>query len=373
MYANVVRNLLYPLDLMRSGELARRRYFRELISTQYLSRDDMAALQLRRVQALVTHAWHTCPFYRRVLDKAGVIPSDIRTLADMKHIPVLAKRDIQESRDEMASSAVNRSSLQPNQTGGSTGEPVSFFVTRDGYARRAAATLRHNGWAGWQIGNKVAALWGAPQDRAANTPKQWIRNKLIDRMLLLDTANLSPEVFRSFDRQLKTFRPDHILAYAKSMALFCEFLQRERITPFQPRSIVTSAEMLSDRDRQLIEATFGCRVYNRYGCREVSVIASDCEHHTGMHVCAEHLLVEIEPWDGLPAGPGNSGRVLITDLTNYGMPLIRYRIGDIATMDDRTCPCGRGLPLLTDISGRITDFLVVQTAGWYQGSSSRLT
>ena len=115
--------------------------------------------------------------------------------------------------------------------------------------------------------------------------------------------------------------------------------------------------MLEDDDRRLLEQVFGCPVFNRYGCREVSVVASECAAHAGLHVMAEGLYVEIETPHG-PAAPGRDGRVLVTDLLNHAMPLIRYRIGDMAAWAAGDCPCGRGLPRLERVAGRVTDFLV---------------
>lgn len=120
---------------------------------------------------------------------------------------------------------------------------------------------------------------------------------------------------------------------------------------------MTSAEVLEPADRQLIEEVFGCPVFNRYGCREVGVIASECPAHQGLHIAAEGLLVEIVQGND-PVRPGESGAILVTDLLNLGMPLIRYRIGDMGTWEEGQCPCGRGLPRLREVSGRVTDFLV---------------
>src|SRR5262249_37736012 len=121
--------------------------------------------------------------------------------------------------------------------------------------------------------------------------------------------------------------------------------------------IVTSAEVLTEADRTLVEQTFGCPVFNRYGSREVSVIATECECRTGLHVMAEGLLVEVVRGEA-HARPGELGAILVTDLLNYGMPMIRYHIGDTGSWADGACPCGRGLPRLASVAGRVSDFVV---------------
>src|SRR5262249_55637025 len=127
--------------------------------------------------------------------------------------------------------------------------------------------------------------------------------------------------------------------------------------PYRPRAMITSAEVLTPDERDLLEEVFCCPVFNRYGCREVGVIASECPAHRGMHVMAEGLYLEIER-DGRPAAPGGPGCLLLTDPLNLAMPLIRYRVGDVGSWDEGPCPCGRGLPRLKEVAGRVTDFLV---------------
>jgi phenylacetate-CoA ligase len=134
--------------------------------------------------------------------------------------------------------------------------------------------------------------------------------------------------------------------------------------------MIVSAEMLLPGKRELIEGTFGGKVFNRYGCREVSVIASECEFHEGLHVSADTLLVEVEPGPNLPPG---MGRVLVTDLLNRSMPLIRYEIGDLASLRTTTgCACGRSLPLIGEIQGRTSDFLRLPNGRMIAGPSLAL-
>jgi phenylacetate-CoA ligase len=287
-----------------------------------------------------------------------VTPGAIRNLADLAALPILEKQDIQEQRDSMVTRDWPASDLVPNQTGGSSGTPLSFFVHRDRLHSRAAATLRHNRWAGWNLGDRVALLWGAPRDRPAGSRKDCLRNLLLDRRLFLDAGHLTEARLATFAAALERFRPKVILAYAGAAALFARYLRARGGAVYRPRSIITSAEVLEPGDRQLIEDTFGCPVFNRYGCREVSVIASECDHHTGLHTMAEGLVVEIVNAQGQPVRHGDVGSIVITDLLNRAMPLIRYRIGDLGAWDKGPCPCGRSMPRLRTVAGRVTDFLV---------------
>ena len=140
-----------------------------------------------------------------------------------------------------------------------------------------------------------------------------LRSRFVDRQLFLDTGCVTEEKMLAFHAQLQRFRPRVIVAYARAAALFAKFLQANGLRGYQPTSLVTSAEVLEPEDRKRLEEVFGCPVFNRYGCREVSVIASECEAHDGLHTMAEGLLVEVVRGDR-PAAPGETGALLITDL-----------------------------------------------------------
>ena len=194
-------------------------------------------------------------------------------------------------------------------------------------------------------------------DRPADSWRARLRGALLREPLWLDTANLTEASLAEFYTALLRWRPRFIQAYARSAVLFARYLQARGLTPHRPHGIVTSAEVLEEDERRLLEDVFGCPVFNRYGCREVSVIASECSAHSGLHIMAEGLYVEIETPAG-PAAPGEMGAILVTDLLNRAMPLIRYRIGDLGAWAKGTCLCGRGLPRLERVAGRVTDFLV---------------
>jgi phenylacetate-CoA ligase len=366
LYQRLVRHVFTPLTLWHSGDLAQLRYLREFERTQWLPADELRRLQLARLRALLIHAYNRCPFYRQRLDQAGLAPHDVNRLEDLRVLPPLEKREIQENRERMVARDWPRADLLANQTGGSTGAPVPFFLSGDRKCSRAAATTRHNRWAGWEIGDKVAVIWGASRDRPLTGWRSRLRDALLRRPLWLDTARLTPEGMQEFHAALLRYRPRIIQAYARSAVLFARYLRARGLQPHRPHSLVTSAEVLEADDRRLLEETFGCPVFNRYGCREVSVVASECPAHTGLHTMAEGLFIEIEGRHG-PAAPGEIGRILVTDLLNYAMPLVRYRIGDLGAWAEGNCPCGRGLPRLRNVAGRVTDFLVAQDGSLVSG------
>jgi phenylacetate-CoA ligase len=150
LYSAVVRNVLSPLTLLRRGELRQLRWQREFDRTQFLSSDELRDLQWRRMRALLNHAYDRCAYYRRRFDEAGVTPADLRCLDDVRALPVLEKRDVQQHGADMVADGWPAADLIRNQTGGSTGTPITFYLCKDRKCSRAAATLRHNAWAGWR-------------------------------------------------------------------------------------------------------------------------------------------------------------------------------------------------------------------------------
>ncbi len=298
------------------------------------------------------------PFYRERIEAAG-LQGGIQSLDDLKRLPVTTKRDIQNAGSAMWSEGFPEEKRVRNQTGGSTGSPLQFYVDAERFDSRMASTWRHNRWAGFEPGDWCAQLWGARLDQIASEGLwDFCRNRLVYRTLQLNTSSVSEEDFAAYVDKVRRFRPTAMIAYAQAAVAFCRYLKANQISDIRFESIITTAEVLLPEHRQLIEQATGGTVFNRYGCREVSVIASECQFHTGLHVNAEALYVEIVPADGDANG---SGRILITDLLNRSMPLIRYEIGDVGRWaEEQACPCGRGLPLLAEINGRTTDFLVLK-------------
>jgi phenylacetate-CoA ligase len=353
--ALLIRKALFPAWIAknRSKRLA---YLEDLERSQYLRADILRELQWTRFKAMLDHAYAQCPFYRRKYVAAHVHPDDITTPEQISWLPWLTKEEIQESLDGLIAQDARRRPLRRDMTGGSTGSPMVFYYDEDRLDSRAAATLRHNKWTGWNIGEKIALLWGAPRDvAAAPSTKDRVRDWILDRRVIMDASTIDEERMIGFCRVLERQQPRFVLAYANTLALFARFVRDTGRRPFRPRAIICSGEVLTEDSRTLIESTFGCRVFNRYGSREFAVIASECDAHQGLHVNAENLLVEIAG-DGVDRG--GPGEIVITDLKNSAMPMIRYRTKDVGVLKAHACTCGRGLPLLDLQGGRTTDFLI---------------
>jgi len=344
-----IRHFFYDFYSRRDGVVVKP-ILKELLSSQYWSEERLRENQLARLTALLKYCYENNDFYRSRFDASGFHPEDFRDFADLKKIPVLTKDDIRRAGDGLFSRNFSRENTMHKRTGGSTGVPVHNYFDYTAAAVKKAATMRHNGWAGLIPGARLAAVWG---DTEKKLPwKVRLRNALTERAFYLDTLKFDEPHILTFIGQIRKYRPEVIMGHAHSVYRLAEFCRENKIGDIRFNGIITTAMVLSTAERQVIEAVFESPVFNRYGCEELSIISSECEAHSGMHIFAEGLYVELDgPDQGLPRP------LIITDLENRAMPMIRYEIGDYGILEPGPCSCGRGLPRFREISGRTADFL----------------
>jgi phenylacetate-CoA ligase len=353
-YESLFRRVLYPA--YESG-LRRRRtlaHLHEYERDQWRSADELQALQWRKLQALIAHCWERVPFYRQWWGGAGVAsPADIRDRADYARLPVLTKPVIREHADAMIAPE-HRNALYFKTTGGSTGEPLRFGYTRESYERRVAVMFRGYGWSGAHLGQRTAYLWGAPVAAPAGFAlfKDRLYHAAFNRRML-NAFDMDEKRMAEYADALDRFRPETIVSYVGPIVELAQWIERNGRRPHRPQRILGAAEALHPHQRELLERVFGAPAYDTYGCREFMLIAAECEHRDGLHLNSDHLHVEFA------AGPDAAGPsdLIVTDLHNFGMPLMRYVNGDLGTPGAASCACGRGLPKLAKVDGRKLDAL----------------
>ena len=355
LLAPLIKNIIAPLWWLRDGDM-RFSYLKNLEKSQWLTLVELQTQQLTKLKKLLIHAHNTVPYYTEIFKLAGFDPNTISSLGDLARLPILSKSAIIDHKDRLISSDFNKQDMTPACTGGSTGTQLHFYIDEESNRMKNACAWRHNRWAGWDIGTRVAAVWGNPKQ--PSTLKTKLRAALLARYAYLDTMRMTNDSMSAFAHKLKHWMPCVLYGHAHSIYLLAEFLKDAKLRVPTPRGIVVTSMMLIPQERQVIEQVLGCKVTNRYGCEEVSLIASECAEHNGMHLNLDHLVVEFIKEDGLAARPGEDGRIVVTDLTNFGMPFIRYAVGDVGVPSARICPCGRGLPLMERLSGRMADFLI---------------
>lgn len=350
-----------------------RHYYRELRESQWLDPQKMRELQEQKLARLVHQAYYHSAWYRRLFDEHGIKPESIRTLEDLQRLPLLSKDQVRRNLHfSLLSDNHDKRRILRVNTSGSTGEPFMFYADQHQLEIRWASTLRCLEWTGYQFGDRQVRLW---HQTLGMSRTQVLRERLdawFNRRVFVPAYRMSATEIEKLIAVLESHDPVLIDGYAESFNLIGRYLRehsgRQLKLP-SLKGIVSSAQALPEESRQIIESSFGCPVYDKYGSREFSGIAYECEHRTGHHVNAESYIVEILK-DGRPALPGEIGEVVITDLNNYCVPLIRYRVGDLARALDPavTCPCGRGLPLIGEIEGRIQAIIVGTNGNFLPGT-----
>lgn len=348
LYETAFRRVLYPAyesGLRRRGTL---RYLAQYERDQWLSTDEIMALQWRKLERLLDYCWTRIPYYRDRWTGLGIERGDIRSHEDYARLPVLDKTEIRANEARLRP----RDPAQPilfKATSGSTGEPLRIGYTRESYERRIAVMYRGYGWSGGHLGRRTLYLWGQP-----SSGPDW-KERMYQAALQRCTLNafaMTDERLGEYAAAIDRYQPRVIVSYVAPIVRIARWLLENGRRPHRPDVILSAAEALHEGERALVEQAFGCPMQNTYGCREVMLIAAECPHRGGLHANADHLVVEL-----VGGGGDEASDLVITDLHNYGMPLLRYANGDMARAGGTRCACGRGLPKLAGIEGRRLDIL----------------
>ncbi len=333
------------------------RYLRE---TERWSADALHDLQAGLLRRLLRHAWRHTAYYRAVMDERGIGPESIGSVADLAQMPLLDRATLRSSFDARTS-IVPPLPVITKTTSGSSGQPVVVQYNAESRHWRDATRWRGYGWGGYEIGMRAFHYWGFVANANATW---WARKKsevdhALKRDLYVDCTPRGDADLRVVVEELRRFSPHAIVAYASGAGALARFINRHGLRTWKDIPVLTGAERLFAGDREEIERAFG-PAFETYGCREVMLMASECEAHDGLHTSMENLIVEVlvrgENGSVRAARPGESGEVAITDLHNLASPLIRYVNGDVAVAGELTrCVCGRGLTKLRQIEGRTTE------------------
>jgi phenylacetate-CoA ligase len=298
------------------------------------------------------------PYYTDLFRSVAFDPAGLRGLTDLQAIPLLTKDIIRANTAAMK--ARDARGLQLSNTGGSTGEPLMFFVDKARLSHYVAAKWRATRWWGVDVGDPEIVVWGSPIELGAQDWLRCLRDVFL-RSSLLPAFGLSESNLDAFIAQIRARRPAMLFGYPSVLAYIARHAETrgESLNDIGIRAAFVTSERLYPEQRDQIMRTFGCRVANSYGGRDSGLIAHECPQG-GMHITAEDIIVEIVDAEGTPVPCGTSGEIVVTNMAGTGFPFIRYRTGDVGILDDRTCACGRGLPLIREIQGRTTDFVVAQ-------------
>ena len=364
IYTRLTASLLFPLQERLKGHstVAVRR---GLEASQWLSPEELARLQLERLNALLADVGEHVPYYRELFAKLGLPAIGLQSLDQLQALPFLNKELIRRHTEELKSQTAR--GLARFNTGGSSGEPLIFYIGKHRVSHDVAAKWRATRWWGVDIGDPEMVVWGSPIELGSQDRVRWIRDQLF-RTELLPAFEMSKTKLDGFIESIRRKRPRMLFGYPSALSVIAKHARERgvRMDDLGIKVAFVTSERLYDEQRQVISEVFACPVANGYGGRDAGFIAHECPSG-GMHLTAEDVIVELVDAAGKPVPAGQPGEIVVTHLATGDFPFIRYRTGDVAVMDDRVCACGRGLPMLKEIQGRTTDFVLTHDGAVMHG------
>lgn len=346
----------YALDY-RSGNAGRYRAAKEVAATMQLSREELTGLQLERLRAIVDYAYTNSPWYKTKFDAVGFKPGDLKRFEDIRALPILTKEDIRDNIKQLLSVAVDPSQRVFSRSGGTTGTPMEFCRSLNSQVYRRGIDLAIQRYYGWKVGDWQGALWGAPRDLTLNPSlKDRVKARMFDHAFSVNSWRLNDESYETFVRLARKYRPTFITAYPSIAYDLAERIESGHVGGVRVPTVSVTAEPFYEYQREKIENTFAENAYSRYGAREFGTVAFECPRKDGLHLVMESVYLEAVLDDSLE---GDVGNILVTDLINDAMPLIRYQVGDLGALEPETstCDCGLQTRRIRNIEGRDTDIL----------------
>jgi phenylacetate-CoA ligase len=331
---------------------------KRLESSQWWSGHQLATYRASRLQQFLTQIGQYVPYYRELFRQNYFEPKAVTSVDALQSLPLMTKSDIR--ANVAALRAEGHGPLTRYTTGGSSGEPLIFYMGRDRKSHDVAAKWRATRWWGVDIGDPELVVWGSPVELGAQDRIRRLRDGLM-RSHLLPAFEMSSRNLAEFVEIIRTAPPAMLFGYPSSLALIAQHARclGQDMTQLGIKVAFVTSEKLYDAQRALISEVFGCPVANGYGARDAGFIAHECPSGS-LHISAEDIIVETVRPDGTPSAPGEAGEIVVTHLATSDFPFVRYRTGDIGVLSDRPCSCGRGLPVLQEVQGRSTDFVVAQ-------------
>jgi phenylacetate-CoA ligase len=329
---------------------------REMEAADQLSRDELEQLRTHKLDEFLSYCYTNVPHVRAQMKDAGVAPSDIRQVSDLPLLPITTKEDMRKHRAGLRSSVAGK--LSSSATGGSTGDPLVFDLSKRRVASRVACRQRVNRWWGVSVGDPELALWGSPVELTRQDHARKLRDWLMATRLL-SAFDMTEATMSSYLDILQEGRWRQIFAYPSSTYHLCLYARKQgrNLRRAGIKVVFVTSEVLYPYQRELISEMFNCPVANGYGGRDSGFISHECPQG-GMHILADATIVEVVDSHGRPLPPGESGEIVVTDLYSHESPFLRYATGDIGVLSTRRCGCGRPHALLEQISGRSNDCIV---------------
>ncbi|MTI66357.1 MAG: phenylacetate--CoA ligase family protein [Firmicutes bacterium] len=361
-----IEKMVYPLMEKKNGNKIRE-YLKKLKSTERYNKEKLKETQNEKLKKLLTHCIKNVPAYYEFRKYEELIIKN--PYEALKKIPILNKENFMNNKDKYLSTNVDNNTLIPNKTGGSTGEPVKFFMDRYTVEHYEAARWRGLSWWDIDLGDRSVMIWGSPIELSKLEKfKFTLKEKLLKNRIIFSAYSLNPKNIESYVKKIKKYKPDYIYGYASSLYAFSKLMLENNISiDINLKGVVSTAETLHNYQRKTIIEAFNTRVINEYGAKDGGIIAYECPHGK-MHIASENLIIEVVDLKTQKRlKEGNKGEILVTDLNNFSMPRLRYKLGDVGSLSNDKCECGVGLPILKNIEGREDEMFISKDGNLVHG------
>jgi len=318
---------------------------------QYFTRDQIEYYQYKKLKKLLSIAYKNIEYYQKLFNDIDFNPiHDFKTLSDMSYIPILTKNLAKENRKKLLNKKYNNKSLKL-RTSGSTGEPFEINVSYNSWIVEQSVIWRHWNWAGYKFRDKMGILRSyLPGDNGPLIYKDKLRNFIFFSPFHMTNENMKKYIDIILEEKISVLR-----GYPSSLFAFSKFIKDNNYSKPDIKFLLTASEVLTQKERELIETVFNAKIYDHYGLADTCVMMGECNQHNGLHNYEDYGYLELLDNNG-------TNKIIGTNLHNYAMPLIRYDTGDLAISNNNNCSCGRHFPLIKSIQGR-KDTVILTPAG----------
>lgn len=363
---NFIEKILYPaMEKFKNNNI--RKYLDEMKKTENYSYDKLSEYQNEKLKKLLLHSIDKVPAYKKYKNITESIKKD--PYEALKKFPILTKKEFMKNNSNYLSAEANKENLIPNTTGGSTGEPVKFYIDRFTVEHYEAARWRGLSWWDISFGDSSVMIWGSPIELSKSKDiKYKLKERLLKNRIILPAYNINPEEIPEYIETLEKFNPSYIYGYASALYAFAKLiLEGDYSINIDLKGVLSTAETLHQYQREIIEKAFKTKTINEYGARDGGIIGYQCKEGN-MHIPIETLVLEIiDMKTGERVKEGESGSVVVTDLNNFSMPRLRYELGDVAKLSKHFCKCGRQLPIIDEIEGRQEEIFLSKNGSLVHG------
>ena len=342
--------------------------YKKLIQNQWKTYEELKEEQQKQLRNMINFAYKNVPYYHKLFDDLKLSPDDIKNVEDLEKLPIVNKEIIKHNWDDFKPVNLIKLKYYERTTGGSTGTPFKYRLYK--FDRFLGGALLYRGWgyAGYELGDKMVFLAGASLDIGTKSYLAKRVHEIARNIKKFSSFDMGEKEMREYVNIINAFNPKFLRGYASSIYFFAKWIKENNIEIYQPLAVFTTAEKLYPTMKEKIGDVFNCDVYDAYGLNDGGLGAYECSEHSGLHIDTERSIMEVVDKDGNQLETGE-GEILATSLYNYAMPFIRYDTGDVGTIIDDVCGCGREYKLLKELVGRSVDILVTPEGknvhGWF--------